>query len=174
MFLFLSLGVAPKKSLFYSEELPLRPATIFSIEFSVPANASLACPAPPRLVGVARDWKMLAVGVVEALDTPNAAAIAAAWTCRASWAFKSILGWNPPSWSWLKGLGAVGLPIGACPNGLGVVGMGGPKVERHEGLRRLWWLLKSVPALRAILNAEVTSMSSSLCAKKQKIRKIWI
>ena len=61
----------------------MRPATIFSIEFSVPANASLlplaACPAPPRLVGVARDWKMLAVGVVEApLDTPNAAAIAAA------------------------------------------------------------------------------------------------
>ena len=60
----------------------MRPATIFSIEFSVPANASLlplACPAPPRLVGVALDWKMLAVGVVEALlDTPNAAAIAAA------------------------------------------------------------------------------------------------
>ena len=59
----------------------MRPATIFSIEFSVPENASLlplACPAPPRLVGVARDWKMLAVGVVEALDTPNAAAIAAA------------------------------------------------------------------------------------------------
>lgn len=61
----------------------MRPATIFSIEFSVPANASLpsplACPAPK--LGVVRDCceKMLEVGVVEeALDTPNAAAIAAA------------------------------------------------------------------------------------------------
>ena len=159
--------------MYYSEALPLRPATIFSIEFSVPANASLPKPLawPAPKLGVVRDCceKMLEVGVVEeALDTPNAAAIAAAWTCRASWAFKSILGWNPPRWSWLRGLGRVGFaPIGACPKGLGVVGMGGPKVERHEGLRRLWWLLKSVPAFRAILNAEVTSMSSSLCAKKK-------
>ena len=62
------------------------PATIFSIECNVPAIASLppfACPTP-KLVGVERDCgeKMLGVAVgvagVEALDTPNAAAIAAA------------------------------------------------------------------------------------------------
>ena len=65
------------------------PATIFSIEFRVPANAPmpslppLECPTPKELGGVPRNRgfeKMLEVGVVgpEALDTPSAAAIAAA------------------------------------------------------------------------------------------------
>ena len=61
------------------------PATIFSIECKVPAIASLPpleCPTPKAVVGVLRDWgeKMLEVGVVgpEVLDTPRAAAIAAA------------------------------------------------------------------------------------------------
>ncbi len=50
----------------------MRPVTIFFMELSIPANASLlplACPTPPKLVGVALDWKTLAVGAVEVLNT---------------------------------------------------------------------------------------------------------
>ena len=60
------------------------PATIFSMECRVPAIASLwaplECPPGVNPAGVLLDCgeKMLEVGVVEALDAPNAAAIAAA------------------------------------------------------------------------------------------------
>ena len=106
----------------YSEavaELPLRPATIFSIECRVPESLLRPTSEPARaprgpgpMPPLETAEKMLEVGEEAAALTPppppRAAAIAAAWTCRANWALSNMLGWKPPSCSWPKGLGKVG------------------------------------------------------------------
>ena len=131
------------------------PATIFSILCRVPASWW-----PPGVVVAGVELNRLATGVVEEVVEAMAAAMAPCMACRANWALSSR-GLNP---------GASIRPGGGAIEYGGVGGTGGPNVERQEGLRRpgWWWWLKSELLFRAILKAEVTSISSSLWAGKNK------
>ena len=130
------------------------PATIFSMLCRVPASW------PPRVDPGVELNRLAAPGVVEEVVEAMAAAMAPCMACRANWALSSR-GLNP---------GASIRPGGGAIEYGGVGGTGGPNVERQEGLRRpgWWWWLKSELLFRAILKAEVTSISSSLWAGKNK------
>ena len=132
------------------------PATIFSMLCRVPASW------PPRVDPGVELNRLAAPGVVEEVVEAMAAAMAPCMACRANWALSSR-GLNP---------GASIRPGGGAIEYGGVGGTGGPNVERQEGLRRpgWWWWLKSELLFRAILKAEVTSISSSLWAENRKIK----
>ena len=136
------------------------PATIFSMLCRVPASW------PPRVDPGVELNRLAAPGVVEEVVEAMAAAMAPCMACRANWALSSR-GLNP---------GASIRPGGGAIEYGGVGGTGGPNVERQEGLRRpgWWWWLKSELLFRAILKAEVTSISSSLWAGNGKNKSILV
>ena len=146
------------------------PATIFSILCRVPASWW-----PPGVVVAGVELNRLATGVVEEVVEAMAAAMAPCMACRANWALSSK-GLKPEN-SWPPPPGPPRPGGGAIEYG-GVGGTGGPNVERQEGLRRpgWWWWLKSELLFRAILKAEVTSISSSLWAANKSfpiIKRSW-